>query len=960
MSAVQSVGPYRLGERVGTSVWKAVDSRNEKPVALKILTKQLPKDPARREAFVREVRVAAALYHGSIVSITEVVPVGDNLIMVMDSIEAQSLSRHVAGKPLSRPEFFGLAYQVVDAVRFLHTKGLVHGNVNTDSVLVSANGQLRLAGLNLTNLLARREGTSGAFQQKGADARSVAYMAPEQITGGAVDSRTDVFSLGVVMYEMATGKLPYNAGNAADFARAIVEGQPLSPKSVYPAIDNDILIVLGRCLFKDSFRRHKDAKAISEDISNVAPDAVRAVSEMSPRPITAPVTTDGPGSRQSILFIADIAGHDQLEASDPAAAARAAARMQQVLGEAVFLFDGQIVDPFGKRLIAEMPNVESALEAARKGEFDFSHDQQRDAPLAVRLLLHAGAVRTVSGEVVGEAVTKAIATLEHLPPLQLHLTEEFVRKGRGAVRVKDAGARGGVKLYTIVPAESPSRLDSAPEASRPAVSNSSAHAPTVVTNGGEEALPPSRKRNLGVPIALGASILLAIIAGAVYFSRGEKRAPPVVAAPPPVAAAVPVEKKVAIALITIDGTDPGGVLAGRATAIRMAVREILNSARGIRLVDTADPTAVVLAPVIRVGAAGPELLKAAGDASQSVPLPDVATGIQTVMQWVSFRANTPIRGVSNTPEALNAFAEALSLKETGDVTRTEVAVRAAAADPGFLAAQMLAMRHFAAQGKNEDAIAAGKRVIALDPANIGLTRDLARLALGSGAVQPAFAAYDTILKQKSTDMEALTQVARYAAAIEDSGRFSRALIRLNTLSADFVPVHAPDLLMVSGRIDSAIEKYYEIEVNAPNNAPLALKIGKIAVLRRSLPIAELELKKLEQGDPSYGYHLLKAYIEASKGNRNGATSELEIASVASTPGDDFWTSAAEVHAILGGTTDVMDALEKAASRREPTAAYVLRNPLFAYLRNEARYAGLRAALNAQQVEIRNALAQVGI
>ena len=961
MSAVQSVGPYRLGERVGTSVWKAVDSRNEKAVALKILTKQLPKDTAKRDAVVRDVKVAAAVYHASIVPIMEVLPVGDNLVMVMESVEAQSLSLHVGGKPLPRQEFFRLTYQLVDAVRFLHTKGLVHGNINTDSVLVSANGQLRLGGLNLTNLLPRRDGMSGAYQQKGADARSVAYMAPEQITGAGTDTWTDVFSLGVVMYELATGKLPYNASNAADFARAIVEGQPLSPKTAYPGIDNDILIVLGRCLFKDQYRRHKDAKAIAEDISKVEPDAVRAVSEMSPRAPTASAAQHDPASRQAILFIADVANYEQLAASDPAAASRAVSRMQQVLGEAVFLFDGQIEDPFGQRLIAELPNVESALEAARKGEFDFSDDQQSDPRLEVRLLLHAGAVKTQGGTVVGDAVAKAIATLEHVPPLQLHLTEEFVRKGRGLVRVRDAGARGGMKLYTIAPAESTARPPSAPEASpRPTALSAAAHTPTVVTDADEPVLPPLPKRSLALPIA-AAVIALILIAGAAafFFKSGKKEAPrPIVAGPAP--AVVSVEKKVAIAPIAIDGADANGALAGRADAIRVAVLEILRSAPGIRVVDTPDATTVALAPVIRVGTAGPELLPSAAEAAAPVPLLDAATGIQSVIQWISAKVNVPIRRVSNAPEVLNAFADALMFQAANDIVRTEPAVRAAAADPGFLAAQMLAMRFFTAQGKNDEAIAAGQRMVALDPANIGMSRDLARLALGSGAVQPAFAAYATILKQKSADMEALTQVARYAAAIGDSDRFTRTLVRLNTLSAEFVPVHAPDLLMMSGQMDSAIDKYYDIEVNVPNNAALALKIGKISVLRRSLPIAELELKKLEQGDPSYGYHLLKAYIEASKGNRPEATSELEIAATASTPGDDFWTSAAEVHAILGGTTEVMDALERAAARREPTAMYVLKNPLFAYLRSDSRYAGLRAALNAQQEEIRNALAQVGI
>src|SRR5205085_4221279 len=149
-------------------------------------------------------------------------------------------------------------------------------------------------------------------------------------------------------------------------------------------------------------------------------------------------------------------------ATDPAAAQQAAARMQQILGESVYLFDGQIVDPFGSRLIAELPTVESALEAARKGEFDFSLEQQGSAFIPVRLLLHAGDVETRDGKVVGPAVDKAMEVLQHIEPLQLFVSEEFVKNGRGNVRLRDAGARAGVKLYAITPTEAPKpRIDTA-------------------------------------------------------------------------------------------------------------------------------------------------------------------------------------------------------------------------------------------------------------------------------------------------------------------------------------------------------------------------------------------------------------------------------------------------------------------------------------------------------------------
>ena len=165
MSSAGSLGPYRIGDRVGPSVWKGEDTRNGKSVALKILTKQLPKDNARREALVREVRVAAALYHHFLVPIVEVAVVGDNLVLVMELIDVQPFSKRLHGSPAARSEFFRMAYQCVDAVRFMHSKGLTHGNINADSVMLASTGEMKLGGLNLTNLLPRADGAPPAFQQ---------------------------------------------------------------------------------------------------------------------------------------------------------------------------------------------------------------------------------------------------------------------------------------------------------------------------------------------------------------------------------------------------------------------------------------------------------------------------------------------------------------------------------------------------------------------------------------------------------------------------------------------------------------------------------------------------------------------------------------------------------------------------------------------------------------------------
>ena len=161
-------------------------------------------------------------------------------------------------------------------------------------------------------------------------------------------------------------------------------------------------------------------------------------------------------------------------------------------------------------------------------------------------------------------------------------------------------------------------------------------------------------------------------------------------------------------------------------------------------------------------------------------------------------------------------------------------------------------------------------------------------------------------------------------------------------------------------METAIDQYYDIEVKTPNNPALALKIGRIAVLRRSAPIADLELNKLAKLDPDYGYHLLKAYIAAGQNSKPGAEAELKAALAASKPGDEYYTSAAEIYAMFADNKNVISSLEKVAERREPTTSIVLSDPLFAYLGSDAKFMSVRSNIAARGDEIRTALAQINL
>jgi tetratricopeptide (TPR) repeat protein len=952
MSSNQPLGPYVIGERVGASVWLAEDTRNGRRVAVKLLTKQLPKDQARRDTLIRDLRLAAALYHTFLVSVVEITPVGDNLLMVMEAVDGQPLSRRLAGNPVERTEFFRLAHQLASVVKYLHIKGLLHGNVTGDSVLVMPDGQIRLAGLNVGNLL-RREHTSTSYQQKGADPRAVAYMAPEQIASQTIDERSDIFSIGTVLYELATGKLPFAGATAGDIARAVVEGQPISPKTANPNIENAVLALLGSCLFKDPFKRLDTVKALTTAIEKADPEVVLHTQQLEKK-IASPAAAAS-DRRRSILMIADVAGHDALAAADPEAAAQATARMQQILGESVYLFDGQVVDPFGTRLVAELPSVESALEAGRKGEFDFSPSQQEGEPIQVRMLLHAGELEMRDGTPSGPSIDKALATLAQLTPNQLFITEDFVKEGRGNVRLRDAGARAGVKLYTIVPPE-----PAPPTITEPEPTTAELEAEDAAVAEVEAMIASAARRKRTLTIAGIAMLLLLILGGAgfMWSRRGGDAVAVAPAAPTgPLPATAEHPRTVFLAAFTIDVADP--VVIDRANAVRLGAMEILRTFPELRVADAVGNDVAPFSAHVRSAAAGPELVATSGSkTSPPAALIDTASGIRTIVPWVLAEVHGKPRP-EGAAVAVNSFVDAVVARSRNDAAGTDAAVRAAvAADPKFLPAQLLAMELFASNGHEADAIAAARQVVALDPENLGAARKIARASLMSGDLDQAFALFDLVLRRDPKDAEALNHTARYALAAGDGAKFNAILARLATLPQIQVEAHQPDQLAAAGRIDAAIQGYYTIEETAADNSALALKIGRLAVLRHSLPIAEIELKKLAQSDPLYSQHMLAAYIAAEQHDRAKAVQELTTALGAAVPGDESWTYAAEVHALLNDTPGLLVALEKAAQRKEPTASYVMAHPLFRYLASDPRFLQLKVKLTAQQGEIRTALAQV--
>src|SRR5207302_4776977 len=449
-------------------------------------------------------------------------------------------------------------------------------------------------------------------------------------------TQTDVFAMGVIMYEVATGRRPFLAASAGEIAHKIVNEQPPSPKAINPKIDGMVLNVMGKCFFRDPFRRHKDAKAIIDDIVKFEGGVVEWSNEIARAALNAVSNArHAVQARQSIILVADIANHDEVNAVDPAAAAKSAARMQQILGEAVYLFDGQVIDPFGPRFVGELPSLENALEAGRKGEFDFSPEQQDGEPIPVRLLLHYGEVETHDGAAAGPAIEKASEILRELDAAKLYITEAFVKKGRVGLRLRDAGARAGVKLFAIAP-----EGEAAEKAERAAAeAEEAARLAAAAETAASARLMRQKKRTRLASIAAAAVIVLGGASGFLWMRNRNHDAVPIVVKRreglPPATAATP--RNVFIEPFRVDPPDP--VLQQRADSIRLTSMQILRSFPEVRVVDAKAARVSAYTAKLTGGAAAPQIVpvtdsKKAAE-GQGTPLIDASSGIQSLVSWIA-------------------------------------------------------------------------------------------------------------------------------------------------------------------------------------------------------------------------------------------------------------------------------------------------------------------------------------
>ena len=286
----QTLLHYRILRALGSGgmgeVYAAEDTRLHRMVALKILPAAMAGDPERLARFQREAQAIAALNHPHVVTIYSVEESGSTHFLTMELVEGKTVAELVPPQGLSLNEFLKIAVPLADAVSAAHAQGVVHRDLKPSNVMVSASGRVKVLDFGLAKL--RLEALGGVTQSAVSTDRltaphhvfgTPAYMSPEQAEGRDVDHRTDIFSLGIVLYEMVTGRRPFTGDAPMSVISSILKDTPVPVLQLRPDLPPDLDRILRRCLAKDPSRRYQTALDLKNELEDLA----------LPAPASAPV-----------------------------------------------------------------------------------------------------------------------------------------------------------------------------------------------------------------------------------------------------------------------------------------------------------------------------------------------------------------------------------------------------------------------------------------------------------------------------------------------------------------------------------------------------------------------------------------------------------------------------------------------------------------------------------------------
>ena len=303
---------YRIHGTLGAGgmgeVYRATDTRLGRDVALKVLPPEMANDPDRLARFQREARAVAALNHPNVVTLYSVEEDDGIHFITMELIEGQPLDRLICADGLPADRILEIAGALAEALAAAHEKGIVHRDLKPGNVMVTSEGRVKVLDFGLAKDLGVEAAsnatlTSVGHTQAGMVMGTPAYMSPEQVSGRPLDHRSDIFSLGVVLHEMATGHRPFEAASSAELVSAILRDHPPAVTDLRPDLPEDLARVIRRCLEKDPRHRLQTARDVSNEFRDMARSASRPL-PVSPSAARSTIPDSGTARAEEGFWVA--------------------------------------------------------------------------------------------------------------------------------------------------------------------------------------------------------------------------------------------------------------------------------------------------------------------------------------------------------------------------------------------------------------------------------------------------------------------------------------------------------------------------------------------------------------------------------------------------------------------------------------------------------------------------------